>query len=212
MNHTKLNLRTKQSGFIQNFIIPGIVLLGIVLAGIAMLSSGVRGNTKGIPEKASMLTGVVMAQAIALTDAIQAAEADGVLAPAEATGYVAFTAPLRANGYLKEDPKLDTDITAAYNTWFYHRGEMVVANGALNAGTASADDVLTIVLDGPLKADICTRINNRLYKTAVDTAGTPGGSVFATAIDPPTGATGSGTEGCVADGTNFKYYRTVNAN
>lgn len=200
--------RKSQSGFIQNFIIPGIILIGVVIAGIAMLSSGSSTNTDN--EKASMLANVVMAQSLTVTGAVQRSEADGAIGAA-ATGAQDLDATLVAPKYIATGsmPKLPPELSSA--AWSYVKNDVAIKALGLDIGSVAADDVLRVTVgsDDAAKA-VCLRINNKLYGTStlatrslasIGSLTTDGGSLDATA---------GGVEGCATSGANFVYYKVVN--
>ena len=198
----------RQAGFIQNFIIPGIILIGLVIAGIAMLSSGSSTNTDN--EKASMLANVVMTQSLTVTGAIQRAEADGAIGAA--AGVQDLTVSLITPKYLTMGamPTLPPELASA--AWVYTKADFGVKASGADLGTTAAEDVLRVTLgaDNVAKAT-CLRINNKLYGTS--TLLTRTAAQIGLIITPDFGtkdATAGGTEGCATSGANFIYYKAVN--
>lgn len=219
MSHlSKRPARARQAGFIQNFIIPGIILIGVVIAGIAMLSSGSSTNTDN--EKAGMLANVVLTQSLTVTGAIQRAEADGGITSAS-TSAEAMTA-LTAAKYMGTLPTLPPDLTAA-GTWGYDQTATLLAKGSGGAdiGSAAADTVLSVKLgadtSGGVAEAVCLRVNNKLYGTSTSivaaSVAAAVGLKSATEVKPPVsvGSTISvgGSEGCAKEGTNYVYYKVV---
>lgn len=201
-----LGARKAQAGFIQNFIIPGIILIGVVIAGIAMLSSGSSTNTDN--EKASMLANVVMAQSLSVTGAIQRAEADGAIG-ASATGLQDLNASLVAPKYIATGsmPQLPPELGSA--DWAYTKGDFAVKAAGADIGGAAADDVLRVVVgatDSNVAKAVCLRINNKLYGSSTLATHAPGSLATGGTSD----ATAGGVEGCATSGTNFVYYKVVN--
>ena len=197
-----------QAGFIQNFIIPGIILIGLVIAGIAMLSSSSSTNTDN--EKASMLANVVMSQSLNITAAIQRAEADGAIGAA-ATGAQDLTVSLITPKYLAMSA-LPTVSGLASAVWTYTKADFGVKAAGTDLGTTAAEDVLRMTLgsDNVAKA-VCLRINNKLYGSS--TLLTRTAAQIGLIITPDFGtkdATAGGTEGCATSGANFVYYKAVN--
>lgn len=200
----------KQSGFIQNFIIPGIILIGLVIAGIAMLSSGSSTNTDN--EKASMLANVVMAQSLTVTGALQRAEADGAIA-ANATGVQDLNKSLVQPKYIATGamPELPPELNGA--DWSYSKADFAVKAAAADIGGSAADDVLRVVV-GPKGSDlakaVCLRINNKLYGTSTLSSRTDA-SIGSLVSDGGTlDASAGGVEGCATSATDYVYYKAVN--
>lgn len=207
----QMNLPNRQAGFIQNFIIPGIILIGVVIAGIAMLSSGSSTNTDN--ERASMLANVVVTQGLTVTTAVQRAEADGALA---AAGDAAARNAALVNGrYITSGamPTLPPDLASA-GAWGFEVGVFqAVGSAGADIGSGTKDDVLVIELgpqtDGMTEA-VCLRINNKLYQSSTVT-GTAVGTYAAAKLTAPTGTnSATGAEGCVGNGTDLFYYKVVN--
>lgn len=200
--------RKSQSGFIQNFIIPGIILIGVVIAGIAMLSSGSSTNTNN--EKASMLANVVMAQSLTVTGAIQRAEADGAIG-AQATGVQDLNASLVAPKYIATGsmPQLPPELGSA--NWAYTKDDLAVKAAGADIGGTAADDVLRVVVgaDDAAKA-VCLRINNKLYGASTLGTRTTASIGSLTADGGTLDATAGGVEGCATVGSNYVYYKVVN--
>lgn len=205
----------RQAGFIQNFIIPGLILIGVVIAGIAMLSSGSSGNADN--ERASMLANTVMGQSLSVAQAIQRAEGDGAIPPATASTAVDLTSAgaLVTGRYMITAPALPAEITSG--AWTYMKAHTrVQAGAAVDLGTASADDVLKIPLNGALAQGTCLRINNKLFGTSTLPATTVGSgnlTVAASTVGGVTGAPAGATEGCIQDtgaASAYTYFRAVN--
>lgn len=210
-----------QAGFIQNFIIPGIILIGVVIAGIAMLSSGSSTNTSN--EKASMLSNAVMAQSLTVTSALQRAEADGAIASTSPQTLTTanLTTALVGGQYIASGslPVMPSDLTGA-GTWSYTKGVLEAKDAQAtpaDIGSATKDDVLQVALGavsvGSVAEAVCLRVNNKLYGSPTVSGTTIGGSLGAALVDAPssavTGKVGA-SEGCVSDGTNYVYYKVVN--
>ena len=211
--------RKSQGGFIQNFIIPGIILIGVVIAGIAMLSGG-NGGTDTTNEQASMTANAVIAQSLTLAGAVNRAEGDGAIPTAAvATSYTDATlsAKLVDTGYIPGTlpaPPANSQPSGATEKWTYSKKTHVVTDAQAapaNIGTAAEDDVL--YLDNLTKA-VCLRINNKLYGTV--TTGTPTGSLAAATIAnaaanvADTNRQKGATEGCVGSTAGYAYYKVIN--
>lgn len=206
----------RQAGFIQNFIIPGLILIGVVIAGIAMLSSGSSGNADN--ERASMLANTVMGQSLSVAQAIQRAEGDGAIAPATVSTAVDLTSAgaLVTGRYMISAPALPAEITSG--AWTYLKAHTKVQAGAVPAdlGTVAADDVLKVPLNGSLAKSVCLRINNKLFGTSTLPATAMGSGNLTVAASTVTGVTGApvgATEGCIQDSgaaSAYTYFRTVN--
>lgn len=212
--------RKAQAGFIQNFIIPGIILIGVVIAGIAMLSGG-NGGTDTSNEQASMTANAVIAQSLTLSSAINRAEGDGAI-PSAATVYDDATATtlssvLVTTGYIPGTlPAPPANSQSVSGPWAYSKGAMIVTDAQAvpsNIGSAVADDVL--YLDNVTEA-VCRRINNKLYGTSTALAAAPVGSFAALAVANASANVADvnrqrgASEGCVAHGAAFAYYKVVN--
>ncbi len=207
MRNTNRASRKAQAGFIQNFIIPGIILIGVVIAGIAMLSSGSSTNTDN--EKASMLANVVMAQSLTVTGAIQRSEADGAIG-AGATGTQDLNATLVAPKYIATGamPKLPPEL--GNGAWAYAKKDVAIKAAAADIGSATEDDVLRVTVGSDDTAQaVCLRINSKLYGSS--TLASHAASIGSLATDGgTTDATAGGVEGCAKSGTDFVYYKVVN--
>lgn len=209
MRKLQRTAKKNQAGFIQNFIIPGIILIGLVIAGIAMLSSGSSTNTDN--EKASMLANVVVAQSLTVTGAIQRAEADGAIGSA-ATGAQDLDVSLVGPKYIATGsmPVLPTDLGNA--AWVYTKADFGVKAAGADIGSAAADDVLRVTLgSSDVAKATCLRINNKLY--GASTLLTRTAAQIGLLGDPDFGtkdAIAGGTEGCASSGANFVYYKAVN--
>lgn len=201
---------SKQAGFIQNFIIPGIILIGIVIAGIAMLSSGSSTNTDN--EKASMLANVVMAQSLTVTGAIQRAEADGAIGAAD-TGVQDLNLSLVQPKYIATGamPQLPPDLNNA--DWSYTKAAFPVKAAGADIGGTADDDVLQVSV-GPKGSDlakaVCLRINNKLYGTSTLSSRTDASIGSLVSDGGSLDATAGGAEGCATTASDYMYYKVVN--
>ncbi|GBG14614.1 phosphomannomutase [Novimethylophilus kurashikiensis] len=205
-----------QAGFIQNFIIPGIILIGVVIAGIAMLSSGSGTNTDN--EKASMMANAVIAQGLTVTSAVQRAEADGAITGAQSAAglsSVLVGAKYIASGSM---PSLPSDLGGG-NAWVFDNTTKAQGSTGTDIGSALPDNIITIPLGahtvGSAQEATCLRINAKLYSTSTvsGTAASVGSLTTGGTVKPPVSAASTaaatGTEGCVDDGTNYTFYKVV---
>lgn len=231
----------KQQGFIQNFIIPGVILLGVIVAGLAMLSSSPSSSTEG--ERVSMMATAIIGQGASLTGALQRAEGDGGIARAPASLYYYKPAedsssipavnrlltPLVDARFVDAPPSLPAEISKAavsYSGIYAYNKYQVAAKDGLGSdlGTATADDVLYIGLGthvgGDILEKVCYRINAKLHGSPPNgSAGQPSGSGTAAgwyaAVPTLTGANGvrGASEGCfIAAGDNsVVYYKVIHA-
>lgn len=203
----------RQSGFIQNFIIPGLILIGVVIAGIAMLSSNTGGNSDN--ERAAVIANSVMGQGLSVAAAIQRAEADGAIpaATVATTVDITSTGVLVAGRFMAAGAVLPA--TAGAAAWQYKKVHSLLrANGAV-VGTAAADDMLYVPITGAAAESICLRINTRLYGTSALPGTVTGSGDLTTAGATNNGVTGAPTgaaEGCVTDTGNagaYTYFRAI---
>lgn len=211
--------RKRQSGFIQNLIIPGLLLLGAVVAVIALMSNSSSG-TDTTKEQASLYTASILTQGVTMKEAAQRALADGVSASdldADAatpgTLQVLLDNKYIASGALPTPPK-GAEATGTTPAWvFVVRRTKDAAGNDLN--TAAADEVLMMA---NLNRDVCLRINNKLYgETVIKANDAAMGTALAATIAAPTvtlAANQAGVaEGCVKGDstyTNYVYYKVVN--
>lgn len=208
-----------QAGFIQNFIIPGIILIGLVIAGIAMLSNGAGTNTQA--DKDNVNAGVIITQGVKLQSALERAIGDGVITRT-ATGNIDLTATLQASSIMPTAlfPAAPADALATASSWSYAQGLYQVKDAqatAADVGSSAADDVMFLP---NVSATVCASINYRLYggSSAFSGAYAPGGG-FTTGSDiqgpsavVPAGNQVSAREGCVSlDGStvSYIYYKAI---
>lgn len=204
----------RESGFIQNLIIPGLILIGVVIAGIAMLSSNTGGNSDN--ERASMVANSVMGQAQSIAQAIQRAEADGAIPPATVptTVDISDTGVLVTGRFMAAGATLPA--AAGASAWQYKKVHSLLLSNTVAVGTAAADDMLYVPITGTAAEAICLRINNRLYATATLPGASTGSGNLTTAGQTNNGVTGAPTgasEGCVTDTGNasaYTYFRAIN--
>lgn len=155
--------QVRQRGFIQNFIIPGIVVLGVVIAGIAWLSRGDRMHTK--PDEDNVQAMVIIAQAAKLQGAIERATGDGAITKS-AKGVIDLSATLMQSTImtLASFPVPPESALASPGTqWAYAQGHFRTFDASASPaaiGTDEADDVIYLV---GLTPGVCASINFRLY-------------------------------------------------
>lgn len=196
----------KQAGFIQNFIIPGILLIGAVIAGIAAMSSS--SSTSVDNEKAAMSASAVISQGLTVTSAIQRAEADGSISTAAA---VMATADLKTalidTKYLAGAAMPSPSTESGATSWSYDKKHLVVGS----VGTTDADDVLYASLGtSAMSKAMCLRVNNKLHGTSSLPSTTIGGAMDAASLTQPTGAAVGATEGCIDNAGDYTYFRVIN--
>jgi len=160
-----------QTGFIQNFIIPGIILIGVVIAGIAMLASN-SGNSDLSNEKAAMEANALLGQATALRAAIERADADGGIpdTPQEYSAVSGTTlSDLLVGGkYVTALPQVSAAAAPHGAQWAFYRGQVrAYYPDSSDVGTSGADDVLVV---SGLDSKVAARINNKLHGMAVNVA------------------------------------------
>lgn len=203
----------KQGGFVQNFIIPGLVLLGLVIGAIAYMSSGSSTNTDN--EKYSMVANNALTQGITLASAIQRAEADGAITVADTTvlDTAALTTRLVNTKFITSGamPDMTSELVGA--TWSYKKADFAVKAVGADIGSAAQDDVLRVVLgDSDAAKAVCVRINNKLYGSSTLLSHATAAGVGALAADGGTkDAKVGGTEGCAIDADGkLAFYKVVN--
>lgn len=204
----------RQSGFIQNFIIPGLILIGVVIAGIAMLSSNTGGNSDN--ERASVIANSVMGQGLSIAAAIQRAEADGAIPAATVATPVDITGAgvLVTGRFMVAGAVLPAE--AGGSAWLYKKVHSLLLASAVAVGTNAEDDMLFVPITGAAAEAICLRINNRLYGTSTLPGTVTGSGNLTTAGMTNNGVTGApvgATEGCVIDVGNasaYTYFRAIN--
>lgn len=214
----------KSKGFIQNFIIPGIIVLGVVLAGVAVFARPAESSASN--EKAALLANVIISNGEVLTAALLRAELDNATGVPVNSLYgrvdatnTSFDSMYRdtlvPGGYLTALPKLPASLpAAAYATRYsyanrYH--SMEAADGT-QIGTVELDSIVLIPLGSDdLSHAVCRRINARLLGTDSSSdagspiliAGTPSRTIMPKANQ---------TTGCArAPSGQYRYFNLVTA-
>lgn len=212
-------MRKKESGFIQNFILPGLILIGVVVAGIAMLSSGASSDSS--TDRTRMAVDVLMSQGVKLQSALMRAIAGGVI-PGSLSGDVDLAATLMTSPIMpaSDFPVPPEVAVATGQDWHYAQRLYRVRNAAAapaDIGSSQAEDVMYVV---GVRKEACAFINARLYGSSSLVAGNyaPGGGMVtgSTITGPSAMASGAAAdaarEGCVAeDGstTSYVYYKVI---
>lgn len=211
-------LLTKQRGFIQNLIIPGVILLGIVLGAFALMSSSSNGG--GEKEQASVYAAQILAQGVVLKEGIQRANGDGIPV---ATIAGDLQANLVTAGYVTGTlPAAPAGSQSTATAWSLSSGAIALTDGQAtpaDLGTSAKDDVLLLT---NVTRDVCIRINNKLYGETIVKANDAaiGTTATATAIAAPNITSSNATqlkvgtpEGCVpgAAASTYTYYKMIKA-
>lgn len=199
--------RRNQGGWFIPLVIAFLLIIGTITAVLSQ--SGQQSSGGADKERARMHATAVINQGVMLRDAITRAQVDGIPAATIASDITTLSTNNYVSGGLPAAP-IDSQATAT--AWAYAAGTFQVTDSQAtpaDLGTAAKDDV--IYLD-KLTAAVCQRINNVLYGESTLTA--IGGSMAAAAIAGPTISTNTqfqtgSSEGCVAHGTDYAYYKVV---
>ncbi len=208
-----------QRGFVQNFILPGIVVLGVVIAGIAWLSG--TASTGTAPDQENMNAMVVLAQGVKLQAALERATADGVITRG-ATGVIDLEATLQQSPFMPKAsfPVPPAAALAVPSAWGYAQRHLRAFDAQTTpqpVGTDAPDDVIYLA---NLTAGVCAGINFRLFGTSTvreadGSYATEGrlslndGVVEGARGKVPASAASAAREGCVVSGSSYAYYKVV---
>lgn len=151
-----------QQGFLQNFILPGLVVLGIVVAGILLLVRGADMTAK--PDQANMTAMVIISQSVRMQSAIERALADGVITR-DAKGVIDLHQTLLQSSImpLAAYPAVPADALTQPADWQFAKEHFRVFDAQAmprDLGTTRADDVVFLP---HVTAAVCAHINYRLH-------------------------------------------------
>lgn len=150
-----------QQGFIQNFILPGLIVLGAVITGILWLAHS---DTSTSADQDSMSAMVIIAQAAKLQTGIDRAVADGTITH-DLTGVVDLETTLMQSAIMPQAAFPTPPALALLRpaTWSYAQRYFRVLDARESSGdigTAALDDVVYLP---HLTAYVCAQLNYRLH-------------------------------------------------
>lgn len=213
-------VRRNQSGFVQNFILPGVIILGVIISGIAWLSRGDHMNTK--PDQENVHAMVILSQAVKLQGALERATGDGIITR-NSVGVINLENTLMQSSIMPRAafPQPPADALTSATQWGYAQGYLRAYDAQASAkpiGSEAPDDVIYLT---NLTPGVCASINFRLYGT--DTRLSDDGryvvngnlSLSGTSVEGANGKVpvekeASAREGCVRfNGSGYAYYKVV---
>lgn len=151
-----------QRGFLQNFILPGLIVLGIVVAGILLLVRGA--DMSAHPDQSNISAMVIISQSVRMQGAIDRALADGVITRA-AKGVIDLSQTLMQSSIMPRAayPTVPADALTQPADWQFAKSYFRVLDAQStpqDMGTQAPDDVLFLP---HVTASVCAHINYRLH-------------------------------------------------